>query len=77
MNEGTEKKDDAVCVPRANCRCPHHMAGPLIVIAIGVVMLLSVLGVLSGTGVGVTFSLIVIIVGISMIMKRTCRCCCK
>jgi uncharacterized membrane protein YbhN (UPF0104 family) len=59
------------------CRCPHHIAWPLIVIAFGVIMLLSVLGVLGSGGAGVAVSVIIIILGISMIMKRTCRCCCK
>lgn len=77
MNEEMEKKDVAGPPTKANCRCPHHIAIPLIVIAIGVVMLLSVLEVLNGVGVGVIFSLIVIIVGVSMIMNRICGCCIK
>jgi predicted lipid-binding transport protein (Tim44 family) len=81
MNEetnknGMENSQNAACPAKPGCRCPHHMTGPIIVIAIGVVMLLSVLGVLGSAGAGVAFSLIVIILGISMIMKRTCRCCC-
>lgn len=69
-------KGGACCSPKGCCKCPHHIAWPLIVIAFGVVMLLSVLGVLGSAGAGVAISLIIIILGISMIMKRTCRCCC-
>ena len=70
-------KDAVVCPPRLGCKCPHHLTWPIIVIALGVIMLLSVLGVLGSEGAGIAFSLIVIILGISMIMKRTCRCCCR
>lgn len=75
MNEEINK-EAPVCSPKAGCACIHQLTGPIIIIAVGVVMLLSVLGVLRGAGVGVAFSLIVIIFGVMMILKRTCRCCC-
>jgi len=82
MNEeanksGMENSQSGACPAKPNCKCPHHLTMPIIVIAVGVIMLLSVLGILGSAGVGVAFSLIVIILGISMIMKRTCRCCCS
>jgi uncharacterized membrane protein len=62
------------CKPR--CMCPHHMTGPIIIVAVGVIMLLSVLGVLQGKGAGVALSVVVIIWGLMLVMKRSCRCCC-
>ena len=77
MNEEMNNKEGNVCAPKSGCKCMHHITWPLIIIAFGVVMLLSVFGVIGSAGTGVAFSLIVIIIGVSMIMKRTCRCCCK
>jgi len=72
-----ENSPGGVYPVKMHCKCPHHLTGPIIVIAVGVVMLLSVLGVLGSAGAGVALSLIVIILGASMIMKRTCHCCCR
>ncbi len=78
MNKGgMENSQNGCCPTKSACRCPHHLTGPIIIIAVGVIMLLSVLGVLGSAGAGVAFSVIVIILGISMIMKRSCRCCCS
>ncbi len=85
MNNEVENKEacqngvcasKATCAAKPRCKCIHHLAWPIIVIALGLVMLLSVLGVIGSAGTGVAFSLIVIILGISMAMKRMCNCCC-
>lgn len=78
MNKcGTETCVNGVCTPKSACKCPHHLTGPVVIIAIGVIMLLSVLGVLQGVGVGVALSVIIIVLGVMMALKRTCRCCCS
>lgn len=65
------------CATKPRCACVHHLTGPIIIIAIGVIMLLSVLGVLAGRGAGVALSAVVIIWGIMLAFKRSCRCCGK
>jgi hypothetical protein len=62
---------------KPRCMCPHHMTGPFIIIAVGIIMLLSVLGVLEGRGAGIALSVVVIIWGLMLAMKRSCRCCAK
>lgn len=57
------------------CRCPHHMTGPVLVIAVGVILLLSALGWIDGQGLSVAFAVLVIVAGILMMLKRSCRCC--
>ena len=79
MNEEMNKNGVETAAPGANkprCMCVHHMTGPFIIIAVGVIMLLSVLGVLEGRGAGIALSVVVIILGVMIIMKRSCRCCC-
>jgi len=80
MNEELNKVENSPMGANMNkprCMCPHHMTGPFIIIAIGVIMLLSVLGVLEGQGAGIAISVVVIIFGLMLAMKRTCRCCCS
>lgn len=63
------------CKPGAACRCPHHLTGPIFIVAVGIILLLSALGILDGRGLSVTFAVLVIAAGITMAMKRSCRCC--
>jgi hypothetical protein len=59
------------------CRCPHHMTVPILIVAVGIILLLSSLDVLTGRGMSVSFALLVIVAGVLMAIKRSCRCCCK
>jgi hypothetical protein len=80
MNEEMNKCEGGVCPPgvtKGCCRCPHHMTLPVLVIAVGIILLLSALDWINGQGLSVAFALLVIIAGILMILKRSCRCCCK
>jgi hypothetical protein len=79
MNEELNKVENSpigIGASKPRCMCVHHMTGPIIIIAVGVIMLLSVLGVLQGRGAGIALSVVVIILGVMMAMKRSCRCCC-
>jgi hypothetical protein len=57
------------------CRCSHHLTGPIMIIAVGVVLLLSALGLLGQRGMSVAFALLVIVAGVLIALKRGCKCC--
>ncbi len=59
--------------PKTCCPCKHHVIGPLAIILIGVAFLLSNLGVITGSVVGIIWPILVIIWGVG----KMCKCCGK
>ena len=60
-----------------SCRCMYHLTWPILIIAVGVILLLSALGLLGEHGLSVAFALLVIAAGVLMALKRGCKCCCR
>ena len=57
------------------CKCPHHKAMPWLLILIGLDFLLGAMGVVSMGFVGVTWPILLIVVGIVKVVR--CNCCAK
>ena len=57
------------------CKCPHHKAVPVLIILIGIDFLLGATGALPGMFVGVTWPILLIIIGVVKMVK--CNCCAK
>jgi hypothetical protein len=59
------------------CNCPHHKMGPLLIILLGLLWLLSALNVISINIVSIILPIIVIAIGLMVLFKGECRCCNK
>ena len=59
------------------CRCPHHKMGPLLIILLGVLWLLSALGVISLDIVAIVLPIVIIVIGLMVLFKGECTCCSK
>jgi hypothetical protein len=79
MNEEMNKPQSGMDAGKAMglCRCPHHLTWPIVIVAVGIIMLLSALGLLGEHGLSVAFSLLVIATGVLLAARRSCRCCGK
>ncbi|HUC31446.1 MAG TPA: hypothetical protein VMR99_02020 [Candidatus Paceibacterota bacterium] len=57
------------------CKCPHHKSVPALIILIGLDFLLGAVGVLTMGFVGITWPILLILVGCVKMVK--CNCCAK
>jgi len=58
----------------ASCGCPCHKMAGVFIVVFGLVFLLGALGVLSAHAVGVTWPILVILVGLKKLIGG-CKCC--
>lgn len=73
MNEEMNKPEVSSGASRI-CRHFHHMTLPVMVVAVGVVLLLSALDLLTGRALSVAFAILVIVAGVLIAVKRQCNC---
>jgi len=57
------------------CGCPHHKAGPLLIVLIGVTFLLGALGYITANAVAVTWPILLILLGGMKLSRGMCGCC--
>lgn len=60
---------------KGRCCCFHHYVSPVLVVLIALVFLLGNLNVIAAEIVGVTWPILLGLIGIQRIFVRTCRCC--
>ncbi len=65
----------AHCSGKGKCNCPHHMIIPAMIILIGVVALLGAFNILTSMWVSVLWPIFVIVIGVTKIKSRSCKCC--
>jgi len=78
MNEEMNKPQEAGAAQGsqpAGCCYAHTLIWPILIIAVGIIMLFSALGLLGEHGLSVAFALLVIAAGVLLAMKRGCRYC--
>jgi len=78
MNEEVNKPQDAgasQASQQTSCCYAHTLTWPILIVAVGVILLLSALGLLGEHGLAVAFSLLVIAAGVLLALKRGCRYC--
>ena len=57
-----------------HCKCHHHKVAPLLLVVLGLVFLWGSLGGLTLQKISVSFSVIVILVGLVKFVGGTCKC---
>jgi hypothetical protein len=57
------------------CNCPHHKMGPLLIILLGLLWLLSALNVVSMYALSIILPIVVIAIGLMVLFKGECQCC--
>jgi uncharacterized membrane protein len=74
MEHGAEPMQGKTC---KGCGCGHHKIVPILIILLGLEFLLAQVNVLTWGFVGVTWPILVIIVGCMKLAKGCCKCCKK
>jgi hypothetical protein len=72
-----EQTEEKKCCETKKCCCPCHKMGGVFIILIGVVALLTSLDVITDKTMWVTFSVIVILIGLCKLCRSFCKCCDK
>jgi hypothetical protein len=60
---------------QGKCSCPCHKMVGLFIALIGLIFLLGAFGVISQRVVGVTWPILVILIGVQKICGSKCKCC--
>lgn len=58
-----------------SCKCPHHKMGPVLIILLGLLWLLSALDVISLNIVSITLPVIIIVIGLMVLFRGDCPRC--
>jgi len=66
------KEEGGVC---KSCKCPHHYLGAIVVLAVGILFLLKDWNVWNFWGI-TGWSALFVLVGLGLLIKRTCGCDC-
>lgn len=70
-----ETPEEKNVVTPKKCGCPCHKVPGLFIVLIGVAILLSALGVVSGKTGGITVGVLVILFGLNKMCSGMCKCC--
>lgn len=57
------------------CKCSHHRITPILIILIGVTFLLGDWGFFNAFTATTIWSILLILIGIFMLVKKRCKCC--
>ncbi len=76
MNENMNMSGEhGACTERTSCRCPHHSVKAVGITLVGIFFLLGALGQVSDQTVGIVLGIVLIVVGVSKLFGKFCKCC--